>query len=94
MNCVEIKFPTPSTVNSHRSAWIFSGTLIENVTLGAQKIDRQAFDRAVEACALRVDIDSLEHGERTLLGERGVNLSGGQKARVGLLGASTLRKYL
>jgi ATP-binding cassette subfamily C (CFTR/MRP) protein 4 len=57
---------------------------LENVTLGAQKIDRQAFDRAVEACALRVDIDSLEHGEQTLLGERGVNLSGGQKARVGL----------
>ena len=54
------------------------------MTLGAQKIDRRAFDRAVEACALRVDIDSLEHGEQTLLGERGVNLSGGQKARVGL----------
>ena len=54
------------------------------MTLGATKIDRKAFDRAVEACALRVDIDSLEHGEQTLLGERGVNLSGGQKARVGL----------
>ena len=54
------------------------------MTLGAPKVDRKAFDRAVEACALRVDIDSLEHGEQTLLGERGVNLSGGQKARVGL----------
>ena len=71
-------------VYAPQSAWIFSGTLLENVTLGASKVDRQAFDRAVEACALRVDIDNLEHGEQTLLGERGVNLSGGQKARVGL----------
>ena len=62
------------------------GLAVLSVPLGPQHGNgaKKAFDRAVEACALRVDIDSLEHGEQTLLGERGVNLSGGQKARVGL----------
>lgn len=30
------------------------------------------------------DLDSLEQGDETLVGERGVTLSGGQKARVSL----------
>ena len=41
-------------VYAPQSAWIFSGTLLENVTLGAPKVDRQAFERAVEACAYSV----------------------------------------
>ena len=75
---------TRDVVYAPQSAWIFSGTLLENVTLGSSKVDMDAFAKAVDACALRVDLENLEHGAQTLLGERGVNLSGGQKARVGL----------
>ena len=38
----------------------------------------------IEACALTHDMEQWEFGDRTLVGERGVTLSGGQKARVTL----------
>ena len=37
-----------------------------------------------EACALLADFKQLPNGDETMIGERGVNLSGGQKARVSL----------
>jgi ABC-type bacteriocin/lantibiotic exporter with double-glycine peptidase domain len=38
----------------------------------------------IKACALEVDLAILPHGDRTEIGEKGINLSGGQKARVSL----------
>jgi len=38
----------------------------------------------IEACALRTDLDLLPYGDSSLVGDRGISLSGGQKARVSL----------
>ena len=43
--------------------------------------DAQKYAAVVEACALRPDLDSLTAGDATEIGEKGVNLSGGQKHR-------------
>ncbi len=40
--------------------------------------------QVVAACALETDIGALPAGDATELGERGINLSGGQKARIAL----------
>ncbi|XP_065882473.1 ATP-binding cassette sub-family C member 4-like isoform X2 [Dysidea avara] len=63
--------------------WIFSGTLKENILFG-QDYDKAWYDRVMECCSLVKDIDEMPFGDETLIGERGVNLSGGQKARVNL----------
>ncbi|VDM45482.1 unnamed protein product [Toxocara canis] len=63
--------------------WIQNLTLRENITFG-KKFDEKFYESVIEACALRPDIAILPQGDSTEIGEKGINLSGGQKARVSL----------
>ena len=63
--------------------WIFSGTIRQNVLCG-QEYDSKRYNKVVKACALEKDFNLFPNGDSTLVGERGVSLSGGQKARVNL----------
>ena len=63
--------------------WVFSGTVRENILFG-REFDRDWFQQVVDACCLKEDFKQLPYGEDTPVGERGVTLSGGQKARVTL----------
>ena len=63
--------------------WIQNASLRQNILFGAP-MDRNRYSRVVSACALDTDLNNLEQGDATLIGERGINLSGGQKARVAL----------
>ena len=66
-----------------QKAWIFTATLRDNIVFGnAFKV--KWYDKVIHACALRPDLKQLAHGDMTVIGERGVNLSGGQRARVAL----------
>ncbi|KAJ2781265.1 hypothetical protein H4R18_002986 [Coemansia javaensis] len=66
-----------------QQAWIMNATLRDNILFGS-RFDQEFYDRVVDACALRPDIDMLPAGDLTEIGEKGINLSGGQKARVSL----------
>lgn len=61
--------------------WVFSGTVQENITFG-KSFDRVMYQRIVEACSLQEDIDQFSKGDLTNIGQRGVSLSGGQRARI------------
>ncbi|TMW54988.1 hypothetical protein Poli38472_014759 [Pythium oligandrum] len=61
--------------------WIQNQTLRENILFG-QPYDAAHYERVVQACQLLPDFEMLEQGDATEIGERGINLSGGQKARV------------
>lgn len=52
------------------------------------------YARVVAACALEHDIDALPAGDATEIGERGINLSGGQKARLALARAAYSRPVI
>ncbi|OMO83125.1 hypothetical protein COLO4_22684 [Corchorus olitorius] len=64
-----------------QSPWIQSGTIEENILFG-KKMDKERYDRVLEACALKKDLEILSFGDQTVIGERGINLSGGQKQRI------------
>ena len=63
--------------------WIFCGTLRQNILFG-QAYDGKRYWKVLQVCALCQDIQKFDHSDLTLVGERGVLLSGGQKARVNL----------
>eukprot|EP00047_Mylnosiga_fluctuans_P006637 m.248138 g.248138 ORF g.248138 m.248138 type:complete len:1461 (-) comp15641_c0_seq1:176-4558(-) len=66
-----------------QEAWILSDTVRSNITFGLP-FEQEWYDTVVDHCELRTDFSLFSHGDMTEIGERGVNLSGGQKARVAL----------
>eukprot|EP00752_Nemacystus_decipiens_P006704 g6027.t1 len=72
-----------SLAYASQEPWIQSGTLRENILFG-RRMDRTRYDAVISDCALERDLSLLPSGDQTGIGDRGVNLSGGQKARVGL----------
>ncbi|KAI9002882.1 ATP-binding cassette transporter 1 [Hyaloraphidium curvatum] len=63
--------------------WIMNATLRENVIFG-REFDRTWYDIVIEACALLPDLQVLPGGDMVEIGERGIGLSGGTRARVAL----------
>ncbi|KAG6836959.1 hypothetical protein H0H93_000601, partial [Arthromyces matolae] len=70
-----------------QTAWIRNATLRENVLFGLDD-DGDRFRDVIRACSLEPDLKMLPHAENTEIGEKGINLSGGQKARVSLARAA------
>ncbi|KAI3405288.2 hypothetical protein KGF56_001919, partial [Candida oxycetoniae] len=65
------------------SPWIQNATVRENILFG-KPFDIEKYRKVLFACALEDDIAMLPTGDRTEIGERGITLSGGQKARINL----------
>ena len=66
-----------------QKAWVFSGTFRENVLFG-EPYEEKKYAEVLEACALIEDINRFANGDQTFVGEQGIVLSGGQRARVNL----------
>ena len=66
-----------------QQAWIFEGSVKSNV-LFTEPFDEKRYKKVLHVCALERDLELFPHGDETIVGERGVSLSGGQKARVNL----------
>ncbi|XP_028057093.1 ABC transporter C family member 3-like, partial [Camellia sinensis] len=64
-----------------QSPWIQSGKIEENILFG-EETDRERYEKVLEACSLKKDLEILSFGDQTVIGERGINLSGGQKQRI------------
>ncbi|KAK1417853.1 hypothetical protein QVD17_26987 [Tagetes erecta] len=64
-----------------QSPWIQSGTIEQNILFG-KEMGRERYEKVLEACDLKKDLEVLSFGDQTIIGERGINLSGGQKQRI------------
>ena len=63
--------------------WIFAGTVQDNILFG-KPMEKERYQKVIRACDMGRDIRKFPDGDMTTIGERGVLLSGGQRARVGL----------
>lgn len=64
-----------------QQTWIQNMTIRENVLFG-NAYDEKKYQRVLDACGLLPDIAMFPAGDATEIGQKGVNLSGGQKARL------------
>jgi len=64
-------------------AWVFSGTIRENILFG-QPYDEHKYNSVLNSCALMQDVQQFPDSDQTVVGECGAVLSGGQRARVSL----------
>ncbi|KAL3470131.1 putative ABC transporter [Aspergillus californicus] len=76
-----------------QTAWL-TNTNIRNNILGGSHFDLGRYKAVVEACALHRDFAQLPHGDRSMIGSKGVLLSGGQRNRLALARALYADKAL
>ncbi|KAK9889087.1 hypothetical protein WA026_004359 [Henosepilachna vigintioctopunctata] len=63
--------------------WLFAGSVRQNILFG-EEYDKDRYESIIKVCALEHDLELFPYGDKTLVGERGKILSGGQKARINL----------
>jgi ABC-type multidrug transport system fused ATPase/permease subunit len=66
-----------------QTAWLQNATIKNNILFGLPYASKR-YQATLMACALDKDLSYLEDGDETEIGEKGITLSGGQKARVAL----------
>ena len=60
---------------SSQEPWVFSGSVKQNILFG-QPLNMRRYKRVLDVCALEHDLSQWEYHDKTLVGEKGVILSG------------------
>ncbi|XP_049821979.1 ATP-binding cassette subfamily C member 4 isoform X2 [Aethina tumida] len=66
-----------------QESWLFSSSIRNNILFG-QDYDPKKYKNVIKMCSLDKDLQLLPSGDQCLVGEKGVMLSGGQRARINL----------
>ncbi|KAJ3985397.1 hypothetical protein F5890DRAFT_1510435 [Lentinula detonsa] len=66
-----------------QESWVQNETIRENIVFGSP-FEEERYRRVLYQCGLERDISLFEAGDATEVGEKGLTLSGGQKARITL----------
>ncbi|KIJ38971.1 hypothetical protein M422DRAFT_258389 [Sphaerobolus stellatus SS14] len=66
-----------------QESWVQNATIRDNIVFGSP-FDEERYKKVLQQCALEQDLELFEAADKTEIGERGLTLSGGQKARVTL----------
>lgn len=63
--------------------WVFSSSVRQNIIFGLP-FNKTRYAEVVRVCALNHDFFQFPEGDKTIVGDRGASLSGGQRARINL----------
>ena len=66
-----------------QESWNFNNSVRNNILFGSE-YDESRYKQVIDVCALEPDLAKFPFGDMSLVGEKGVILSGGQRARITL----------
>ncbi|KAI0791665.1 P-loop containing nucleoside triphosphate hydrolase protein [Abortiporus biennis] len=66
-----------------QESWILNETIRDNILFGS-RYDEERYNAVIDQCSLRRDLELFDAGDQTEVGEKGITLSGGQKAGITL----------
>ncbi|KAI1398523.1 canalicular multispecific organic anion transporter 1 [Hypoxylon fuscum] len=66
-----------------QSPWLQNMSIQDNILFNFP-LDKSRYNEVLDACELMPDLANFAHGDKSNIGENGIGLSGGQKARVAL----------
>lgn len=70
---------------SAQSTFIMNATVKDNILFGKpENANPGLYEKTIDVCALKHDFELLPYGDQTEIGEKGITLSGGQKARISM----------
>ncbi|WP_251862328.1 ABC transporter ATP-binding protein [Clostridium sp. Marseille-Q2269] len=64
--------------------FIFNGSILDNLIMGEKNIKKEKINEALSLANIKEDIEVMEKGVNTIVGEKGVKLSGGQCQKLAL----------
>ena len=67
-----------------QAIYLIDDTVQANIAFGEKEVDLKRLNEAIDAAQLRAFINQLSQGYQTMVGERGVRLSGGEKQRIAI----------
>ncbi|KAH8928683.1 P-loop containing nucleoside triphosphate hydrolase protein [Atractiella rhizophila] len=79
----EVLLPNEQIAYVAQHPWLQHATIRDNILFGST-YDEVRYNSVIEICALQPDLKLLDLKDLTEIGEKGISLSGGQKARVSL----------
>ena len=79
----EVSVPDGMVAYCAQRPWLQSMSIRENI-LFSSPFEVARYRQVLEACALNPDLENFKHGDLSNIGENGIGLSGGQRARVAL----------
>ncbi|KAL4809627.1 P-loop containing nucleoside triphosphate hydrolase protein [Aspergillus unguis] len=88
-----IQLATESVAYCDQSPWHMNASIRDCIT-AMSAFDREWYTTVVSACALTKDLEQLPRGEETIIGSKGISLSGGQSQRIAIARAVYARKEL
>lgn len=64
-----------------QSPWLTNESVQQNI-LGTSEMDAKWYDTVISACDLNTDLRNFPRGDQSMVGSKGINLSGGQQMRL------------